>query len=168
MSLEFIAGAGLSLLFHAGRLRLRYPAAWIALGFAAMAAGFPLYAGVADQARAGDWARCLVFGAPACLILAAAVSAGTGGRRPPGWLRRTGDASYSTYLSHVLVLSALGRLWSLRAGPGAWDNVLALPALFLAALAAGWASYRWLETPLLAWFRKRLPGGSPAFRMRSR
>ena len=66
-----------------------------------------------------------------------------------------GDASYSIYLSHLLTLNALGRLWAACARPGRWDNALALPILFLGTLAAGWVSYRWLERPLLTWFKAR-------------
>jgi peptidoglycan/LPS O-acetylase OafA/YrhL len=67
--------------------------------------------------------------------------------RPPRWMVAIGDASYSIYLSHVLVLSALGRLWSAFRSPGLLANMAGLALLAAGTIAAGLASYAWLEKP---------------------
>lgn len=65
------------------------------------------------------------------------------------FLERLGDASYSVYLSHVLVLSALGRLFSLLPWHGWGTETLFLLVSLFAANAFGLISYRFVERPLM-------------------
>lgn len=67
----------------------------------------------------------------------------------PRALQFVGDISYTVYLSHILVLSVLGRLW-LLAGPDAasrMDNLVALGVMLVAVIAYGWLGYRYIERP---------------------
>lgn len=69
----------------------------------------------------------------------------------PKSLQFIGDISYSVYLSHVLVLSAIGRLW-LLASPvpeSLQDNILAFVTMLAAVLSYGWLGYRMVEQPML-------------------
>jgi peptidoglycan/LPS O-acetylase OafA/YrhL len=59
-----------------------------------------------------------------------------------------GDASYSTYLSHVFVVSAI---WRLLPGPSA----LLIAASLIGANGIGVLSYWWLERPILKFTRAR-------------
>jgi len=94
--------------------------------------------------------RVFCFGLPALLILYGAVSLESRSRfQFPRWMRVFGDASYSIYLSHILVISAVGRIWSAVGRPGLWDNALAILLMAAAALGCGLASYRLIEQPLL-------------------
>jgi len=94
--------------------------------------------------------RFFCFGLPALLILYGAVSLEARIRiRFPNWLQAIGDASYSIYLSHILVITAVGRAWSLIGRPGLWDNAMAIAAMTGAALGCGMASYRFIEQPML-------------------
>ena len=64
----------------------------------------------------------------------------------PRALVRLGDSSYSLYLSHVLVVSAVGRIWHMGGATASpWSRVAFLLVAFCAALAFGTASYRLLE-----------------------
>lgn len=68
-------------------------------------------------------------------------------------VERLGDASYSIYLSHVLILSALGRLYALL--PHGWAiEALWLVACMVVANAWGLFSYRFIERPLMATARQ--------------
>jgi peptidoglycan/LPS O-acetylase OafA/YrhL len=61
-----------------------------------------------------NWMRSLLIGAPCALIVYGAVAAeARSALTAPHWLVALGNASYSTYLSHVLVLSAAGRLFAM-------------------------------------------------------
>ncbi len=94
--------------------------------------------------------RFFCFGLPALLILYGAVSLETRSRFPfPRWLSVLGDASYSIYLSHILVITAVGRVWSLVRQRGLWDNALAILVMIAAAIGCGLASYHFVERPLL-------------------
>lgn len=76
-------------------------------------------------------------------------------QRARGWLVRLGDASYTIYLAHVLVLSAVGRIW-LRAGvsPEPWDNLLWAAMMLVAVVGYGYLGYRWIERPLVDYFHR--------------
>lgn len=62
----------------------------------------------------------------------------------PKPLQFVGDISYTVYLSHILVLSVLGRLWQLAgAAANTWiDNFIVLSMMFAAVITYGWAGYR--------------------------
>jgi exopolysaccharide production protein ExoZ len=65
-----------------------------------------------------------------------------------------GDASYSIYLSHILTLSASGRIWALFASDSVLDNVIMVPALYGLVLLVGFLSYRMVEKPILRLSRR--------------
>ena len=76
-------------------------------------------------------------------------------QRAHGWLVHLGDASYTIYLSHVLALAAVGRMW-LRAGvsPGPWDNLMWAAMMLVAVVGYGHLGYRWIEKPLVDYFHR--------------
>jgi len=75
------------------------------------------------------------------------------GFEEPGWLARSakfleplGDASYSTYLIHGLILTALLRVWAMVAGP---PSIWIVPVSLVAATIAGLCTYIAVEKPIL-------------------
>lgn len=163
--LEFALGATLALARGEG-LRLG-PAARLALALLGVL-GLALAAGVlAGAAEAAGFARPLLAGVPAALLVAAA---GLGPARDtdamarlPGALRglaRLGDASYALYLVHPfalrLVREALIRLgWAAALHP--WGSI----GLMLAAsVAAALAVHRLVEAPLSRAARQVLDPGA--------
>jgi exopolysaccharide production protein ExoZ len=61
-----------------------------------------------------NWKRVILVGAPCALIVYGLVGIEIKNKQTaPYWLVALGNASYSTYLSHVLVLSAIGRMFAL-------------------------------------------------------
>lgn len=142
--LEFLAGMWIAELARRGQARGR-PAALLALLAAGVAAW--LASGLLAPAEAHAW-RVLVWGGPAALVLYAVVAL-----EPHANLRRVrpllliGDASYSIYLTHVLVLPPLvARLRTLYLPPAgqwaAWLGVLA------SGVVAGVLVWRFVELPL--------------------
>lgn len=95
------------------------------------------------------WWRILLFGAPAVVTIWWGVHAERAGVLFSALLKRIGDASYSTYLTHVLTLSLLGKVWAYFSVPGWVDSLIVLPILLWLALAVGAYSYRYVEKPML-------------------
>jgi len=94
--------------------------------------------------------RFFCFGLPAVLIVYGAVSLESRARvQFPRWLQSVGDASFSIYLSHILVIEFVGRIWRGLGMPGLWGHVAALWVMTVAALGFGFAVYWWVEQPLL-------------------
>ena len=147
-TLEFIGGAACALLLN---YTLRGHARFImGLGVVAfLVATFWLDTNDLTLNTEG-WRRVLFFGIPALLVVHGAASAEIGGTLYfPKMLRAVGDASYSLYLSHVLVLSAIGRVWAQLNNPGVISHIVILVTMLLATLIVGLMSYRWVEVPIL-------------------
>lgn len=151
-TLEFITGCFLGIFSH------RH---WHRRGLICLAGGIILYGAalfllnlVPPQGVINSWNRVLHFAPPAVLILYGAITLERQGRLslPPGF-NRLGDASYSIYLSHILVLSAAGSLWTLFPTPASFHHVLVLMAMVGGVIFIGRLSFRYLESPLLKKFR---------------
>ncbi|MCP1621390.1 acyltransferase family protein [Pseudomonas nitroreducens] len=157
MSWEFIAGACVALYWH------RIPAAW---GLPLLLTGVCLFVGampVLDHLKwllDGNMYRVPIFGVAGTLIVAGAVAWETSHRPSiPAWILSVGDSSYSLYLSHIFVISALGRLWRMTPfNVEPWQHVGFVVLTLLACVVVGLASYRWFERPLLAYGENRMNG----------
>lgn len=90
------------------------------------------------------------MGIPAILIIFYLVRAEQKNVVLPGLLGKIGDASYSIYLSHVLTLSLIGRIWSEFSSDSVADNWFALPFMLLSVVAVGTVSYSLVERPMIA------------------
>ena len=105
--------------------------------------------------------RVVAAGVPAFLIVAGAVfSESRYEMRPSRILVTLGNASYSIYLSHVLILPVFARLWTAVGldGGGAAGLAFALAALIVCAVA-GVLLYQIVERPLLRWLSGKRPAG---------
>jgi exopolysaccharide production protein ExoZ len=166
LTLEFIAGALLGLFFRRPRQGFGGAEWGMAASGAALLAGYAAFARQTGRFMLEPAERAILFGAPmACLVFFLMVREQRSRIRPPRWLVAIGDASYSIYLSHVLVLAALGRLWSAFRSEAWWANAVALGLLAAGTVAAGLASYAWLERPWLLRARALAILASPSARM---
>ncbi|WP_158601964.1 acyltransferase family protein [Pararobbsia silviterrae] len=147
--LEFVLGMMLGWMYLRGGLRWGRLAGWglIVCGVIALA----YFGGL-------GYARLPSMGVPAFAIVAGALTLERA-RAVPRWraLHALGDASYSLYLSHPIVLSASEQLW--RHGV-VQNGTLARLAFSVFALtltiAAAWICYRGLEQPLTRFLNRRL------------
>ncbi len=89
------------------------------------------------------------MGIPAILFIFCLVRAEQKNVLLPGLLGRIGDASYSIYLSHVLTLSLIGRIWVEFSSDSVADNWFALPFMLLSVVAVGYISYVTVERPMI-------------------
>jgi peptidoglycan/LPS O-acetylase OafA/YrhL len=163
LTLEFIGGAFAALACLGGRPR----AGWLFLAGAVLwwSAGYGLAGALGHAPETSDWLRVLAYGVPSVLALYGLVALELGsGRMLPAWLVGLGDASYSIYLSHLLVIATLGRIWEKSGQTGVWTNALVLGAMVVSVVAFGLASYRFLERPLLALSRRHETGFIGVFR----
>ena len=108
----------------------------------------PLERGIAVYLAAGVGAAAILFGA--------AMLERRGELTVPAWLAFLGDASYSIYLAHFMVISAVARfsyshLRQLPLPIGAW-----MILLFLCGIAAGIVTHLVFERPLLRILGKRV------------
>lgn len=175
MTWEFIAGAFVGLYWR------RIPASCGLPILTAGAMGF--LAGMAlldwtNAAPGGGIYRVPIFGGTSVLMVTGFVVWESSCRpRIPQWLSVIGDSSYSLYLSHVFVISAFGRLWHASSfNEATWQHATFIATATAACIAAGLASYRWLERPLLSFGERftrarsmvRHPSAPVRYRLRTR
>jgi peptidoglycan/LPS O-acetylase OafA/YrhL len=101
------------------------------------------------------WYRVLLFGLPAVMMVYGSVASEFQSNLAfPKWIIAVGDSSYSIYLSHILVLSFLGRLWYRLGWSGPYANLFVFTTMLLASVVYGRFSYRYIERPLIRGFRQ--------------
>lgn len=149
LTLEFIVGCMMGILYFSRSIKGNASAiALIAL--AVWIVGFYLFREIVGNETPSGWMRVLVYGFPAALAFyAALLFEKNHGAIMPSWICKVGDASYSVYLSHVLVLSVVGRIWSLFAVEGYWDNIVMLLIMPISVLIVAQVSYQYIERVML-------------------
>lgn len=151
--LEFLGGALFAQAWINGwRLSLR--SAWVLLVLALIG-----LAGGTWAAQLYEPLRAAFLGIPALMIVIACVMLDH--HRPwrkRRWIHEIGQASYSIYLIHGLVISVVARLFVvLKLAHGSTVMGLVFIALCgAAATGAGIVSWRWLEKPLADWLKLAL------------
>lgn len=162
IALEFSFGLWLAYGFVNGKLPRFNPVLAAALGVAGIGAASViavnfLSSGPIDTGGLAQEIRFFAWGVPALLIVYAGlhvknVSGGVG-----GILLLLGNASYSIYLTHALVMTAYAK--ALKSGAGAHLPPLVLMALAaIVALAVGIATYKFVERPITEWLKNRYQG----------
>ncbi len=99
--------------------------------------------------------RVVRFGIPAAFLVTGFLFSENWIRKfSPKILLRLGDASYSLYLSHILVLSISAKIWSLFHLNAYLHDALLGVYLLLVCLSWSLVSHRYLEQPLIRLARK--------------
>jgi len=154
LTFEFMTGAVIALFLRRGVTVFAVPAllAGVAIfAFQALVFADRLYPDVMGRFAL----RAAVFTPPFALILyGAAALEKSRSALAPGWLRKTGDASYSLYLIHVPAFLVVGKLVSISVADTRLDNLILIVAFTASAIAAGFALHHFAERPMLAATKK--------------
>lgn len=149
LTLEFIAGCFLAILFYKDH-------GWT--NTCILAAGsiivVAVLTGLSHSETPAGWWRVGIYGAPAAAILYCLVVAEREQVVLHKYLVKIGDSSYSIYLVHVLVLSAMGRALHALSANSILGNTVMMLILTLCVIASGLISYRIIERPLIKATRK--------------
>lgn len=150
-SLEFAVGALAALFVHSDRTRIFSSRKALLIALVVVSAGLSLVY-THNVLRGVVLKRVGVIGALyGLLVLSLAASEKETQVSIPRPLQLLGDVSYTVYLSHVLVLSAIGRMWMMAhpAPNSLYDNFLAFLIMLAAVVGYGWVGYRLIERPML-------------------
>ena len=99
------------------------------------------------------WHRVLYFTAPLSLLLLGAAYLEKSGTTAPTPLIKLGDWSYSLYLTHVLTLSLIGRIWAPFEQQSHWDNFVVIPIMLGVTILMAFVTYRVIEKPCINYSR---------------
>lgn len=157
LTVEFISGCLIALLVRTANIRTARLS--IALALLWWLVAYAIFSREVGWGMAPvDWRRLIVFGCPAALLCFGLVSLERfTARSLPNWLCSVGDWSYSIYLSHLLVISAMGRIWSSLSHLSWALNVLALAMIFVCSILFGRLSHKYVEVPIQMWTRRISP-----------
>lgn len=150
LSLEFIAGAYLGLLYP--KLSVNKMAPKIILLIALIGLFFSLKTYTYFPV---DVSRIAIFGTLAFAIVTSAAMFEKAKLYAPKPFQYLGDWSYSLYLTHILTLSLLGRIWQPFAQKGILDNIIILTLISIAAIIIAAITYYGFERPVLKMFQTR-------------
>ena len=165
LTLEFILGAFAALLVLR---KVSIAPKWVA-GMSAIVLLVLIFSGI-GTAFTLIWNRVLLYTGPCVgLIYGLSLLEREGRIDVPRWMVALGDWSYSLYLSHLIVLLALRRIWKMVSAympdtmarsfgyyaPGFWDNLAFAVVGIVLCLAFAATCYRFIERPLIGFFRRR-------------
>ena len=153
---EFCAGALIGLMFFSGVRGLSITTSLIALVWFAVALVALQYYRPGEEHN--PLIRVLAYGPPSALLIYGVTMLELQREfKLPGFLVRFGDASYSIYLTHTLVMHFIGKfLWSRLAGSDHLMYNFFFGALGLvASILVGFACYQLVELRFIRWGRKQ-------------
>lgn len=140
--MEFVYGIILGLIFVDKKLRLAptLAAAVALLGLSLLL--FPL--------SLPPMSRPIRFGLPALMVVGGSIWLKVPNSR---LLHELGDASYSIYITHFFLLSALAQVWKQLHLLSLLGSTLFLPAASISCLLSGSICWRYIERPITRQFR---------------
>jgi len=156
MTLEFILGVCVGLAVKAGYSRFSRAAGM--LGVAMLFLSFFGYAPTEVYDGWNGWHRVFAFCVPFALIIYSVTAKEDPNATRTSPLVSIGNATYSIYLSHTLLLSALGRIFMALPVRGVAAEIVFIVFCLVATNLFGLASYRFIEKPCLVFFRKKIYG----------
>jgi peptidoglycan/LPS O-acetylase OafA/YrhL len=169
LTAEFIMGAAAGVMFRRGAMRFGAVAGVVGLTMLVVSIVVISPAiSLPDDGRA-DGLRVILFGIPAALIVYSLAARETIlPYAPPGLLVALGDWSYATYLTHVLVLSAIGRVIHATFAPGLISAVILAVLGMIGANLVGAVMFKCFERPVLRFLGQLfLPSAAPIPRHKS-
>ena len=148
LTLDFIGGVAIALLVNCNARKGEYLIIGIGISVFLFSV---IWLNIHDSVlKTEGWWRISLFGIPSFLVVYGAVRVEISRKICfPKIMRKMGDASYSIYLSHVLVLSAIGRVWAKLAISGVIVHAVIIATMILTTIIVGLMSYRWIELPVL-------------------
>ena len=161
MGLEFLMGCGVAYLVRSNMRFAALPA--LLVGIVVFAVALVVFPGFAGDQNNLAWYRTLCFGSASALIVYGLVCLELErgwGRKTPDILVKLGDWSYALYLSHILVLSAVARIWfGMFSAPGKLDNIAFVIVAIAMTICVSALTYALYERPIIRFVRKRMGNG---------
>ena len=152
LTIEFIAGC-LIAKFHAQGKKL---SAWCVFVLGIITFLGVGYAHFLPSDVRGGWPRIILFGTPSVLLVYGGVLLEHHKILISTLLRKLGNASYSIYLSHLFVLSVLGRMYAVVVISNPIVHMAALILELIVVMVVGWLSFHYLENPLTYYFSHKI------------
>lgn len=151
LTIEFIFGILIGIYFIKYNHRLAFAKTFLFLSFFSL---FILaYYHNILPALGGNWHRVVVGGIPASLIVFFSIEVEKQGLILNQLLIKIGDASYSIYLSHILVLNTVAKISSLFLIKNYIFELAMATGMLIITVLYGLISYKYIEIPIINYTR---------------
>jgi len=159
LTLEFIGGSLIALIYFSGKsspeTAKKSSLIFLIIGFGWWLISYSVCIKLGLPPESSGWIRIAAYGFPAaCSVYSLVTIEKYSNRRMPIWLILIGNASFSIYLSHLLVIAAIGRIWEKFGFVGSWTNSVVLVGMLLSTIVVGIVSFQLIELPLLKFTRR--------------
>ncbi len=167
MTLEFIAGCLIARFTYSFSNRYNY--LFLGIGFVSLFAAFYCFQylePIIAHEMGTHSIRLLLFGIPSILIVSALVGLETDQIILPKFMIKLGDASYSIYLSHMIVFVTIGKIWQRLPYNGPIFHAVMCTFMLTIVITFGLISYSFIEKPMINFFRNLIEhrAASPALK----
>jgi len=163
LTLEFILGCCIACLVDKGTVKLGF--FFFSTGVLILALISLMYYHDQSIPIYDKWARILFFGFPYSLIVYGSATIENSRKKIKSnhvmvasiysFLRKTGDQSYSIYLSHTLVINGIGLIWmTFFMTMDKTTHILWIAVMLVSSVITGHISFTFLETPIVKLAKK--------------
>jgi len=150
LTVEFIAGILLGIYFLKYNHKISFSKTLLFISFLSLLFISYLHESVEIQ----GWSRIMIYGVPSFLIVLFSIEVEKQGFVFHKYLILIGDASYSIYLSHLLTLNVVAKVFNIFLFENYIFELLMVTTMLTVALAWGLISYRYIETPIINFTKK--------------
>lgn len=151
IALEFGYGVVLGVMFEKNYLSPRIGLWALLAGVAGLVLATRYGTSIGTMTLTSD-IRFVAWGVPAAIVLMSVLATNVSGRRPAAVLVALGNASYSLYLTHALVMTAYARFLKTDMPTGAPRGALMLMPVVV-SLVTALLTYRLIERPTTEWLK---------------
>lgn len=157
-SIEFIFGACSAMIISSSFIKnIPVIVFYLLAGLCILFVPFLFFRFYSPDGVTGLYAQTIAFGLAYALLVIALVSIEQKSAiKFFPFLVRLGDMSYTIYLSHLLIMGAVGKIWAFYfQDPGSvWDNLLVFPFMLICIIIYSHFAYRLIERPSYKFFIK--------------
>jgi len=150
LTVEFMAGVLLGIYYLNNSHNIRFSKVLLFISFLSLLFISYLHESIEIQ----GWNRIIIFGMPSFLIILFSIEVEKQGFIFHKYLILIGDASYSIYLSHLLTLNVVAKVFNIFLYENYIFELFMIIAMITIALAWGLISYKYIETPIINFTKK--------------
>ncbi len=150
LTVEFIAGILIGIYFLNYNHKLRFSKTLLFISFLSLLFVSYLHESVEIQ----GWNRIMIYGIPSFLIVLFSIEVEKQGFIFHKYLINVGDASYSIYLSHLLTLSVVAKIFNIFLFESYIFELFMVITMLIIALIWGLISYKYIEIPMINFTKK--------------
>ena len=154
LTVEFILGVLIGIYFSKYKYKIKFPKILLFLLFIYLL----LIPSIYELEKIHDWSRILIYGVASFFIVFLSIEIERQGTIFNKYLIIIGNASYSIYLSHLLTLNVIAKIFNIFLVESYFYELLMVFTMISISLIWGLISYKYIEIPIINYTKKIIKG----------